>query len=67
VEEEDIRRWHARPEAKGEGVKSGALLENMQNTWIVGEHMIHQLNEQDSEDDDSEDARSSRSEDSSGD
>jgi translation initiation factor eIF-2B subunit epsilon len=67
VEEEDIRRWHAQPEAKGEGVKSSALLENMQKTWIVGARMIHQFNEQDSEDDESEDTRSSGSEDSSGD
>ncbi|KAH9981249.1 nucleotide-diphospho-sugar transferase [Lactifluus volemus] len=62
-----IRRWYAQPEAKGEGVKISALLENIQKTRIVGARMIHQFNEQDSEDDDSEDARSSGSEDSSGD
>ncbi|KAH9079462.1 nucleotide-diphospho-sugar transferase [Lactarius deliciosus] len=55
VEEEDIQNWHAKPEAKGEGVKSGALLENIQKSWIVGARMIHQLNEQES-DDESEDS-----------
>ncbi|KAH9043184.1 nucleotide-diphospho-sugar transferase [Lactarius pseudohatsudake] len=49
VEEEDIQNWHAKPEAKGEGVKSGNLLENIQKTWIVGARMIHQLNEQESD------------------
>ncbi|KAH9005204.1 nucleotide-diphospho-sugar transferase [Lactarius hatsudake] len=55
VEEEDIQNWHAKPEAKGEGVKNGALLENIQKSWIVGARMIHQLNEQES-DDESEDS-----------
>ncbi|KAH9180602.1 nucleotide-diphospho-sugar transferase [Lactarius sanguifluus] len=55
VEEEDIQNWHAKPEAKGEGVRSGNLLENIQKTWIVGARMIHQLNEQES-DDESEDS-----------
>jgi translation initiation factor eIF-2B subunit epsilon len=67
VEEEDIRHWHAQPEAKGEGIKNGTLLENVQKTWIVGARMIHQFNEQDSEDEDSEDVHSSESEESSGD
>ncbi|KAH9063386.1 nucleotide-diphospho-sugar transferase [Lactarius vividus] len=58
VEEEDIQSWHAKPEAKGEGVKSGNLLENIQKTWIVGARMIHQLNEQES-DDESEEAEDS--------
>ena len=53
VEEEDIRNWHAEPEAKGEGVKGGNLLENIQKTWIVGARMIHQFNEQESDDDES--------------
>jgi len=52
VEEEDIRNWHALPEAKGENVENGVLLENLQKTWIVGARMIHQLNEQESDDDD---------------
>ncbi|KAI0256752.1 nucleotide-diphospho-sugar transferase [Lactifluus subvellereus] len=56
VEEEDIRHWHAQPEAKGEGIKNSALLENVQKTWIVGARMIHQLSEQDSEDEDSEES-----------
>ncbi|KAI9446408.1 nucleotide-diphospho-sugar transferase [Lactarius indigo] len=59
VEEEDIQNWHAKPEAKGEGVKSGNLLENIQKTWIVGARMIHQLNEQESDDDESEEAEDS--------
>ena len=58
VEEEDIRNWHAQPEAKGEGVKDRTLLENLQNTWIVGAHMIHQFNEQESDDDESENGSS---------
>jgi len=58
VEEEDIRSWHAEPEAKGEGVQVGNLLENIQKTWIIGARMIHQFNEQESDDDegDSEDS-----------
>jgi translation initiation factor eIF-2B subunit epsilon len=54
VEEEDIRSWHAQPEAKGEDVKDRRLLENLQKTWIVGARMIHQFNEQESDDDESE-------------
>jgi len=54
VEEEDIRNWHALPEAKGENVKNGVLLENLQKTWIVGARMIHQFNEQESDDESSE-------------
>lgn len=56
VEEEDIRNWHAKPEAKGEGVKSGNIQENMQKTWIVGARMIHQFNEQESSSDEESDA-----------
>jgi translation initiation factor eIF-2B subunit epsilon len=67
VEEEDIRHWHAQPEAKGESINDSTLLGNVQKTWIVGARMIHQFNEQDSEDEDSEDAQSSENEDSSGD
>jgi translation initiation factor eIF-2B subunit epsilon len=60
VEEEDIRNWHAKPEAKGEGVKGGNLLEKIKKTWIIGARMIHQFNEQESDDDegDSEDSDS---------
>jgi translation initiation factor eIF-2B subunit epsilon len=54
VEEEDIRNWHALPEAKGEDVKDRTLVENLQQTWIVGAHMIHQFNEQESDDDEGE-------------
>ncbi|KAI9466261.1 nucleotide-diphospho-sugar transferase [Lactarius psammicola] len=56
VEEEDIRNWHTKPEAKGEGVKSGNSLENIQKTWIVGARMIHQLSEQESDDDDDDES-----------
>jgi translation initiation factor eIF-2B subunit epsilon len=52
VEEEDIRNWHAQPEAKGEEIKDGTLLENLQKTWIIGARMIHQFNEQESDDED---------------
>ncbi len=51
VEEEDIRNWHAQPEAKGEDVKDQRLLENLRWTWNVGAHMIDQFNEQESDDD----------------
>lgn len=60
VEEEDIRNWHAKPEAKGEGVQGGNLLANIQKTWIVGARMIHQFNEQESSsDEESEEAEDS--------
>jgi translation initiation factor eIF-2B subunit epsilon len=51
VEEDDIRNWHAQPEAKGEDINDRRLLENLQKTWIIGARMIHQLNEQESDDD----------------
>jgi hypothetical protein len=63
VEEEDIRNWHALPEAKGEDVKDQILLENLQKTWIVGARMIHQFNEQDSDDDEGESGSSEAEED----
>ncbi|KAI0318651.1 nucleotide-diphospho-sugar transferase [Amylostereum chailletii] len=52
VEEDDIRGWHAQPEAKGEGVKAEEFRENIQKCWLVGARMIHQFNEQESDDDD---------------
>jgi len=54
VEEEDIRNWHAQPEAKGEDVKDRKLLEGLEKTWRVGAGMIHQFNEQESDDDEGE-------------
>ncbi len=54
MEEEDIRNWHAQPEAKGEDVKDQRLLENLRKTWIIGARMIHQFNEQESDDDEGE-------------
>lgn len=54
VEEEDIRNWHAQPEAKGEDVKDRKLIENLQRTWIIGARMIHQFNEQESDEDEDE-------------
>ncbi|KAI9510867.1 nucleotide-diphospho-sugar transferase [Russula earlei] len=60
VEEDDIRNWHALPEAKGEDVRNSDLLGNLQKIWIVGARMIHEFNEQESDDDDSdEDVQSS--------
>jgi len=56
VEEEDIRNWHAKPEAKGEGLQVGNLLENVKKTWIIGARMIHQFNEQESDDDEESEA-----------
>ena len=54
VEEEDIRNWHAQPEANGEGVKDQTLLENLQTIHNVGALMIHEFDEQESEDDEGE-------------
>ncbi|KAI0302086.1 nucleotide-diphospho-sugar transferase [Russula brevipes] len=67
VEEEDIRNWHAQPEAKGEDIRNRHLSENVRKTWIVGARMIDQLNEQESDEDDDEDAQSSEGEDSQAD
>lgn len=58
VEEDDIRNWHAQPEAKGEDVKDRKLLENLQKTWTVGARMIHEFNEQESDDDEGENGSS---------
>lgn len=63
MEEEDIRNWHAQPEAKGEGINDRRLLENLQRTWIIGARMIHQFNEQESDDDDEGQSGSSEGED----
>lgn len=54
VEEEDIRKWHAQPEAKGEDVKDRKLLDNLKKTRTVGTHIIHEFNEQESDDDEGE-------------
>lgn len=59
MEEEDIRNWHALPEARGENVENGVLLENLKKTWIVGARMIHQLSEQESDDDGSSEGEDS--------
>ncbi|KAI0341739.1 nucleotide-diphospho-sugar transferase [Trametopsis cervina] len=59
VEEDDIRAWHAKPAAKGEGLKPGALLDGVKHCWTVGGKMIEQFNAQES----SEDEDSSEEED----
>ena len=57
VEEEDIKAWHARPSSQGADLEPGDEKVAFGKTWIVGAHMIHQLEEQESseEDEDSED------------
>lgn len=55
VEEDDIRKWHKKPCARGEGVKPPASGENFKKCWSVGAHMIKQFDEQESEDEDEED------------
>ncbi|KAH9951874.1 nucleotide-diphospho-sugar transferase [Amylocystis lapponica] len=49
VEEDDIRAWHARPEARGEGLRPGALADGVEKCWAVGAKMIEQFDEQESE------------------
>ncbi|CAL1704887.1 unnamed protein product [Somion occarium] len=53
VEEDDIRAWHARPEAKGEGLKDTSFAENVKRCWLVGTKMIEQFNEQESSEEES--------------
>ena len=55
VEEDDIRKWHKKPCARGEGVKPPASGEKFKKCWSVGAHMIKQFDEQESEDEDEED------------
>ncbi|KAN0076973.1 Nucleotide-diphospho-sugar transferase [Tylopilus felleus] len=55
VEEDDIRTWHKKPSAQGEGVKPPATQENFKKCWIVGAHMIKQFDEQESEEESEED------------
>ncbi|KAI0693273.1 nucleotide-diphospho-sugar transferase [Cytidiella melzeri] len=55
VEEDDIRLWHTKPVAKGEGLKPGPLLDGVKHCWAVGGKMIEQFDEQESSDEDSED------------
>lgn len=55
MEEDDIRTWHKKPSAQGEGVKPPATQENFKKCWIVGAHMIKQFDEQESEEESEED------------
>ncbi|KAF8557250.1 nucleotide-diphospho-sugar transferase [Imleria badia] len=55
VEEDDIRKWHKKPSAEGEGVKPPASQENFKKCWVVGAHMIKQFDEQESEEESGED------------
>lgn len=63
VEEDDIRAWHAKPAAKGEDIKGGTLLENIQRCWSVGEKMIQQFDEQESESEEEENESTDEDED----
>ncbi|KAG8217822.1 hypothetical protein J3R82DRAFT_5987 [Butyriboletus roseoflavus] len=62
VEEDDIRNWHKKPSAQGEGVKPLASQENFKKCWTVGAHMIKQFDEQESEEseEDEEDSKGER-------
>jgi translation initiation factor eIF-2B subunit epsilon len=55
IDEDDIRAWHAQPDAKGEGMFEGEHREKVRKLWLVGARMIHQLNEQESDDEDNDD------------
>ncbi len=52
VDEDDIRRWHARPASKGEGWKPSPETEGIMKCWLIGSHMIKQFDEQESDEDD---------------
>lgn len=52
VDEDDIRRWHARPASKGEGWKPNPETEGIMKCWLIGSHMIKQFDEQESDEDD---------------
>ncbi|KAH0827077.1 hypothetical protein J3R83DRAFT_4762 [Lanmaoa asiatica] len=54
VEEDDIRNWHEKPGAQGEGV-TPASQENFKKCWTVGAHMIKQFDEQESEEESDDD------------
>ena len=57
MDEDDIRAWHAKPEAKGEGkhIKHGIPLEGIKHCWTVGGKMIEQFDAQESSEEESED------------
>ncbi|EIW60017.1 translation initiation factor eIF2B catalytic subunit epsilon [Trametes versicolor FP-101664 SS1] len=56
VEEDDIRKWHASPAAKGEGLKPGSpLAEGVKRCWAVGAKMIEQFDAESESDEESED------------
>ncbi|KAG6890454.1 hypothetical protein C0992_001501 [Termitomyces sp. T32_za158] len=56
VDEDDIRKWHRLPIARGEGVKGkDDVLENLKKCWTIGTHMIKQFDEQESDEDSDED------------
>ncbi|KAI0818545.1 nucleotide-diphospho-sugar transferase [Irpex lacteus] len=56
VDEDDIRAWHAKPVARGEGHvhKHGASLEGIKHCWNVGGKMIEQFNAQESSEEESD-------------
>ncbi|KAF9227524.1 nucleotide-diphospho-sugar transferase [Gyrodon lividus] len=56
VEEDDIRNWHKRPSAQGDGVKPLSLQENFKKCWTVGAHMIKQFDEQESDEESEEES-----------
>jgi translation initiation factor eIF-2B subunit epsilon len=49
VEEEDIRAWHALPVSRAEDHKPGVMAENMKKCWMIGSHMIQQLDAQETD------------------
>lgn len=54
VDEDDIRAWHAKASARGEGVKPGSQLDGVKHCWAVGKKMIEQFDAQESSDEGSD-------------
>jgi translation initiation factor eIF-2B subunit epsilon len=54
VDEDDIRGWHATPEAKGVDLKPGPVTDNIKKCWGVGSLMIQQFDEQEESEEESE-------------
>ncbi|KAF5365596.1 hypothetical protein D9758_003234 [Tetrapyrgos nigripes] len=49
VEEVDMRKWHANPASKGEGVAPGPMKDGLRKCWDVGAAILEQLNQQESD------------------
>lgn len=56
MEEDDIRKWHKKPSAQGQGAKPPGSQDNFKKCWSVGAHMIKQFDEQESEEESEDDS-----------